>query len=569
MTRQAVVGIDAGTTAVKAVVLAPDGEQLGRARVPLRVAHHGDRVEQDMDEVWSAVCDTVRSALRQAGDGVEIAAVGVTGQGDGAWLVDAGGRPCGPAAIWMDGSAAARVAEWERDGRGALVRGVTGSSLFPGALPVLLEQLEEDRPERLARAVHQLNCKDWIRFRLTGEVATDASEASRTYLDVSTGTYSDALTEALGHQRFRRLLAPVRPPESAAGTVGAEAADATGLPVGVPVAAGLVDAAAAGVGLGAVRPGDAYLIVGTTAFAATVRQESGGSAAEGLITLATGPGGPVLECLAPMAGAPNLDWVRSVTGQQSGDWAEVERQARDAGPGAGGVLYLPYGSPNGERAPFVDRTASASWVGMSVRTTPGQLLRAVYEGIAFTVRECLGEPADGRVLRIAGGSASSDLMCQVLADITGRPVARSGAPELGARGVAALAMVTGGVTGDLGTALTALAGSVDTFAPEPAVRDLHDGQARAFAAARDALRPVWPALRELRSMTGGSASAASGASAGPASRNGSGSGSGTSAGSGSGTSAGSGSSGTSDAAGTSGVFDSSQSAPGADGMESL
>ncbi|MFD0622022.1 FGGY family carbohydrate kinase [Streptomyces sanglieri] len=212
MARQAVVGIDAGTTAVKAVVLAWDGRQLGWARAPLGVTHHGDRVEQDMDEVWSAVRDTVRSAVRQAGDSVEIAAVGVTGQGDGAWLVDADGRPCGPARIWMDGTAADRGARWEADGRGALVHEVTGSSLFPGALPVLLEQLEADYPERLAQAAHHLNCKDWIRFRLTGEVATDASEASRTYLDVAAGKYSDALIEGLGHQRFRRLLAPVLPP---------------------------------------------------------------------------------------------------------------------------------------------------------------------------------------------------------------------------------------------------------------------------------------------------------------------------------------------------------------------
>ncbi|MFJ6141700.1 FGGY family carbohydrate kinase [Kitasatospora sp. NPDC092286] len=501
MTRQAVVGIDAGTTAVKAVVLARSGEQLGWSRVPLRVARHGDRVEQDMDEVWSAVRTTVRESVRQAGDGVEIVAVGVTGQGDGAWLVDAAGHPCGPAVIWMDGRAAGRVARWERDGRAALVRRSTGSALFPGALPVLLEQLAEERPEQVERAAHQLNCKDWIRFRLTGEVATDASEASRTYLDVATGAYSDELIDGLGHQRFRRLLAPVRPPQAAAGTVSAEAADATGLPVGVPVAAGLVDSAAAGVGLGAVRPRDAYLIVGTTAFAGTIHQDSGGCRAEGRITLATGFGRQVIECLAPMTGAPNLDWVRTVTGLETSDWAEVERLARAAGPGAGGVLYLPYGSPSGERAPFVDRAASASWLGMSVRTTPGQLLRAVYEGIAFTLRECLGEPVRGRALRIAGGSASSDLFCQVLADVTGQPVERSTEPELGARGVAALAMVAGGLADDLDAALAALACPAATFRPEPALRDLYDRQARTFAAARDALRPVWPALRELRSPT--------------------------------------------------------------------
>ncbi|MFE5858666.1 FGGY family carbohydrate kinase [Streptomyces sp. NPDC056500] len=501
--RQAVVGIDAGTTAVKAVVLAPDGEQLGWSRAPLTVVHQGDRVEQDMEAVWSAVCDTVRAALRQAGGDIDVTAVGVTGQGDGAWLVDATGLPCGPAAIWMDGTAAARVDQWERDGRGALVRDITGSSLFPGALPVLLEQLEQDHPARLERAAHHLNCKDWIRFRLTGEIATDASEASRTYVDVATGAYSDALIDGLGHQRFRHLLAPVRPPWSTAGTVGVDAAAATGLAPGVPVATGLVDAAAGGLGLGSLRPGDAYLIVGTTAFTATVREGKGRSRSEAAITLATGLGPHVLECLAPMAGAPNLDWVTRVTGLDGSSWAEVEQLARAAGPGAGGVVYLPYGSPHGERAPFVDRTASAAWVGMSIRTTAGQLVRAVYEGIAFTVRECLGETdsVGERVLRIAGGSASSDLLCQILADVVGRPVERSTAPELGARGAAALAMVSGGTVADLDAALMGLSRPVDVFLPDPTARALADRQALTFAAARDALRSVWPSLRELRAST--------------------------------------------------------------------
>lgn len=497
---RAVLGIDAGTTSVKTVVLALDGQILGTSSSTVRIRHpRPEQAEQDMDEVWSAVAATITASCQEAGD-VELVGVAVTGQGDGAWLIDAQGRPAGPALLWLDGRAAHRVADWEGDGRGALVRQVTGSALFPGALPVLLEEIEARDPAVLQQATTHLNCKDWIRFQLTGVRATDPSDASRTYLDVSRGQYSEALITGLGHERFRRLLPPLLAPAAIAGYVTTQAAKRTGLPVGLPVATGMVDTPAGGVGLGVTRPGQAYAILGTTAFVGKVRRGMAAPRALPVFTVALGESDYVVECLVPMNGTPNLDWARTVTRLDTLEWEEVERLVEAQPAGAGGVLYLPYASVSGERAPFVDTNASASWLNLSVRTSAGEMLRAVYEGIALSMRECMDAlgVASTEPVRLCGGGARSALVCQILADVTGRSVERSTFTELGVRGVAALALVATGHAEDLRAALGSFGDTTRRFDPNIEVRALHDSQAAVFTAVRDAIRSQWAPMRDLR-----------------------------------------------------------------------
>lgn len=498
----ALVGIDAGTTAVKTTVLTSDGRELSTARTSVRVQRPArDRAEQSPHEMWDAVVTTVTEALAQAGP-VDVRAVGVTGQGDGAWLLDGDHRPVGPAVLWLDSRATARVRAWEADGRAALVREVTGSSVFPGALPLLLEELAATRPDLLANTRHQANCKDWIRLRLTGVLETDPTEASRTYLDIRTGGYSDALIDRLGHRHFAPLLPPVTP-VNAYRPLSEEAADLLGIPAGTPVATGMMDTAAAGPGLGAVAPGQAYAIIGTTAFLGVGRASAEDLTTSVGISLATGLDGALLECLAPMSGSPNLTWARELVMREGAasadvrDWDAVEAAAREVPPGAGGVLYLPYGAEAGERAPFADVNASAAWLGMSTGTTRAQLLRSVYEGLALALRECQQALEHQGTLRVCGGAASSDLLCQTLADVTQCVVERPLAQEVGTRGAAAIALWAISGAG-LAEASASLLGASDVFRPDPDLATFHDTQFRTFTAVRDALRPGWPALRELR-----------------------------------------------------------------------
>ncbi|MFT4230506.1 MAG: FGGY family carbohydrate kinase [Microbacterium sp.] len=495
----AVLGIDAGTTGVKAVLygLAGDGGAvLATGYRSVAVSRGaGGRAESDPEEIWDAVAGAVRDAVADAG-GDAVAAIGITGQGDGAWLVGPDGRPVRPAALWLDGRGAARVAEWEADGRNAAVIAATGSSIFPGTLPILLEELSADEPDAVVAAAHHLNCKDWIRFRLTGEAATDPSEASRTYLDVGTGEYSDAMVDRLGHEHWRRLLPAVLDPLGVAGRVTPQAARDLGLAAGTPVAAGWVDSAACPVGLGAIDDGAGFIVLGTTATVAVNHAHRRDVRSDVAIVISTGRGTQVIEALSSMTGSPNVDWARRTLGFADRSWDEIEAQLRAVPHGSGGIVYLPYGSPSGERAPFVDTAASASWLGTSVTTTPAELFRAVFEGLAFSMSECLDILGADRVVRICGGGARSNLMCQLLADASGRTVVRAEDDEAGARGAATGALVAAGIAADLPEAVRLLRQPETTFEPRPD-RPLADARA-AFIAVRDAVRPHWGALRALR-----------------------------------------------------------------------
>lgn len=496
-----ILGIDAGTTSVKTVAFTLTGRIVSVARSTVHIERDSaGSAEADMDHIWDAAATTISAVVEELGDS-EVVAIGLTGQGDGAWFVNELGLPLRPAALWLDARASNRLEEWLSDGRAEAVHQATGSPLFPGALPLLVDEISESEPEVRAALAHQLNCKDWLRYKLTGKIATDPSEASRTYLDTSTGAYSEELLVMLGQESLRSNLPEVRDPQSVAGVLDASVARALGLKEGIPVAVGLVDTAAAGVGLGAIEPGQGYAILGTTGFVGVNHASRKDVRTESSIVLATGRGHQVLECLAPMSGTPNLDWVRQCLGLGDFQWQEVEAQAQSVPPGSGGVIYLPYGSPSGERAPFFDSSASASWLGMSVTTTSAELLRSVYEGLAYSLNECINTLGLEGPLPICGGGSDSDLLCSILADVSGREIVRQDDPEVGARGAASLAAVAAGLTVNLPAAVVSLAPRVSVFHPDPERVELYEAAFKTFISVRDALRPQWPHMRSLRTLS--------------------------------------------------------------------
>ncbi len=495
-----VIGVDGGTTAVKAVAFDMTGgvAAVHSERVPVEYGEHG-QAEQDMESIWQAVAECLRQIVAELGDEAQILAVGLTGQGDGLWLLDGDGRPVRKAAIWLDGRAAERVEEWNRSGKAQAVLDTTQTTTFPGLAPVLLEELREAEPDVIARAATLLYCKDWLRYRLTGELSTDFTEASRNFLDVRTASgYSEELARALGMEEAIGLLPPVRPADGFGGRVSASAAAATGLPAGTPVGVGMIDVAVTGNGLGAINNGDGWLILGTTGFVGVLRAAAAARTSENSMVLATGRGTQVLEFFAPMTGTPNLEWIRSTLGLEELTWAEIESMARSVAPGSQGVIYLPYASPGGERAPFQDTAASASWMGMSITTTPAEILRSVYEGVAFSLLECIDVLQVTGELVVSGGGFRSDLMCEILADASGQSVLRQDAPEAGARGAAVLALVSAGVAPDVKTAAGMLATSLSRFEPDSTRRQRYRAVHDVYLQARQAIRPVWPQMRALR-----------------------------------------------------------------------
>jgi xylulokinase len=500
VSREIVLGVDGGTTAVKAVAFDLAGEIITshHESVPVQYGRHGE-AEQDMNLIWEAVADCIREVTDALEPDDTVVSIGLTGQGDGAWLIDEDGEPVRPAATWLDGRAGQRVNRWMRDGRAERVLEVTGTTVFGGLFPVLMEELLEADHERASRATTQFNCKDWIRFKLTGERLTDYTEASRSYLDVrDVSGFSTELAAELGQTDLIGLLPQVRAADAPGGVLSSGAAERVGLPAGTPVGMGMIDVAVTGMGLGTVDDGQGWLILGTTGFVGTLLPEVSRRRSQNSMVLATGRGRQVLEFMAPMTGTPNLDWIRNTLGLAEVPWSEIEQRARASRPGANGVVYLPYASPGGERAPFIDTAASASWMGMSLTTTPEDVLRSVYEGVAFSLADCVRTLDMAGDLVVSGGGFRSDLVCEILADVTGQTVVRQDAPEAGARGAAVLALVSARRFPDLEAASQALACPVERFEPDADRGLIYRATKAVYLQAREAIRPVWPVMRGLR-----------------------------------------------------------------------
>jgi sugar (pentulose or hexulose) kinase len=364
--------------------------------------------------------------------------VGLTGQGDGVWLVDAAARPVRRAVSWMDGRAGDLLDEWTADGVTERVFRRTGSGLFPGSQAPVLAWLDRHEPASLDAAGTAGYCKDVLFQRLTGIRATDASDASAPFLDPRTREYDSAAIEACGLSHRRNLLAPVRDPIPVGET------GAFGLPPGTPVASGPYDLPACAIGAGVGDVGDGLLIIGTT-LACQVVVDSPALDGEPVgVHLAMTEPGRWLRALPAMVGTAGLDWMLSVTG---GTHDEVSALLEASRPGAGGVAVLPYFAPSGERAPFVEPRARAEFSGVSLETTRADLVRATCEGIAYAARHCLEAARLTGEVTVCGGGTKSEAWLALFADVLGRPL-RIATGEVGARGAVLAAAARTGVALD-------------------------------------------------------------------------------------------------------------------------
>ncbi|MFE9018848.1 FGGY family carbohydrate kinase [Streptomyces sp. NPDC007808] len=417
------VGIDVGTSTVKAAAFDHAGRELAVASRPVDLSLHGGVVEQDMDEVYGAVVAVLAEVTARVPEPVELA--GLTGQGDGVWLVDAEGRPVRPAASWMDGRAHELVARWLADGTFETVFRRTGSAMFPGCPGPLLTWLDSHEPKALDAAKAALYCKDMVFQRLTGAgPTTDVSDASMPFLDPRTRTYDNRVVELLGLTRRRGLLAPVSDPIATARTRG------EGLPAGTRISNGPYDLPACALGAGVTSPGDGLLIVGTCLASLVTTTDLDLTGEPAGLYISTDRPGYWLRAMPAMVGTAALDWVLSTTGVRH---EEVDGLLAETPPGANGVRVLPYFAPSGERAPFVEPRLRAELTGVCLESTKADLIRATCEGIGFAARHCLEAAGLTGSLAVCGGGTRSPAWMRLLADVLGRPL-RVVEGEVGARG---------------------------------------------------------------------------------------------------------------------------------------
>lgn len=498
---EVVIGIDSGLSTTKVVVFDAEGTTLGEAsNADERLTPKPRWVERDMDALWETAAATVKQAIAAAGvDADAVMGVAVTAHGDGLYLVDADGRPVRPGINSLDTRTHELLARWTDDGTAEQLLQRSGqepSLPSPGAL---LGWMAEHEPEALERAAWALYCKDWIKLCLTGEVATDPTEASESFTNVETQEYDREVLALYGVGDRADLLPPIVACGETMGTVTDAAAELTGLRPGTPVASGLHDVDASALGSGSVRPGDMTMIAGTYSineFISTEPVRDGRFLTRNFVT----PGQYMHMAVSP-ASATNLDWfvhelardrVERAEREGGSAFAFVDDALAEVEDDDAAVVFLPflYGSPHGA-------AASAGFLGVRGWHGRSHLVRAVLEGVVCNHRthiDHLREHFDITSSTLTGGGARSHRWAQLFADICNLSVRVPAAEEAGALGTAMCAMVAGDLYPDLPTAVEQLTSVAREYEPDPARRDAAEAIYDRYRTTVEQLGPVWERL---------------------------------------------------------------------------
>ena len=462
-----VLGIDVGTGGTRAVVVDEEGHVVAsatEAHAPFASPQAG-WAEQDPGDWWRACALAVRTALEHAG--AQPSAIGLSGQMHGAVVLDEHDEILRPSLIWCDQRTDAECRTIvELVGEAHLIELTANPALTAFTLPKLL-WIRRHEPEAWRRVRTVLLPKDYVRLRLTGEQATDVADASGTLMfDVANRRWSTAMLEAL--EIDERVLARVYESPEVSGRVSAAGAAATGLAEGTPVVAGAGDQAAGAVGMGVVRPGAVSATIGSSGvvFAATDRPQRDPRGRVHTFCHAIPDRWHVMG--VTQAAGLSLRWFADTFDDGVPSYERLSADAAAAPPGADGVLWAPY--LLGERTPHLDPDARAALIGLTAHHTRAHVIRAILEGVAFSLRDTLTIFDEMEVpvhaLRLGGGGARSTLWRQVQADVYGREVEVLEAEEGAAFGAALLAGVGTGVWPSVDAACEATVRVAGRVAPD-------------------------------------------------------------------------------------------------------
>ncbi len=501
------LGIDVGTSGTKSAVFAEDGTLVASATAeyPLYQPHPG-WAEQLPEDWWQGVVASVRAVLQkgQLARGItarDIGGIGLSGQMHGAVLLDADNNVIRPAIIWCDQRSTAQC-DWITASAGTAGRVIelTGNPAMPNFQAKKVLWVRDNEPANYARIARVLLPKDYIRWRLTGEFATEVSDASGTlFLDVAHRRWSDEMLTLLDVPRA--WLPEVFESPVVTGKLSAAAALATRLAPGTPVVGGGGDQAAGAVGNGIVEKGIVSSTIGTSgvvfAFTPDIRADERGRlhsfchAVPGKwhVMGVTQAAGGSMQWFRNNLGAAEVEVAR-LTGRDPYEYLTAE--AATAPPGAEGLVFLPY--LMGERTPHLDPNAKGVFFGLTSRHTKAHLARAVMEGVTFSLKDSLalieGLGIEVSEVRVSGGGTRSRLWRQMQADVFGKECAVVSSTEGPAFGAALLAGVGTGAYQTVEEACRATIRTSDRMAPDAAVQQTYE---RAY----DLYRRLYPALREL------------------------------------------------------------------------
>ena len=501
------LGIDNGNTVSKAALFDLHGKEVAIAscRVDTVFLHPG-WTERDMGMLWQSTASAIREVLAKSGVQPEaIAGIGSTGHGNGIYLLDKSGQPLRNGIQSMDTRATDVINEWKQSGMAEQFFPYTIQSLWPAQPNALLAWIKENEPQNYERIGAILMCKDYIKYRLTGEVSSDYTDMSgSSLLDVRKKCYSRELMALYGLSDVYDALPPLKQSFEVVGQVTRIAAEETGLAMGTAVVGGVFDVDSSAIGCGAVNAGQACIVAGTWSINEVITQEPLVDPNLFMTTLFAAPG-LFLSVEASATSATNLEWfVAQCCGDERGEalrrgisvYEVCSEEVASVAPDSTNIIFHPflYGSN-------VQPTARAGFYGVAGWHTRAHLLRALYEGVVFShlrhIEKLRSAGAQIDSVRLTGGGSRSQVWSQMFADLLQVPIEVSEGTELGARGAALSASIGAGVYRNYSEAAEQAVSIIRVQEAIPANTSLYMARYAEYNHLIEVMQAPWNALNKL------------------------------------------------------------------------
>lgn len=452
-----VIGIDLGTSATKTVLFDELGKTIASSTVeyPMYQPQNG-WAEQDPEDWWNAAVKTLKAVVDNSGvDSSEIVGIGISGQMHGLVMLDEENKVIRNSIIWCDQRTAAECEDIERIiGRERLIE-ITANPALTGFTASKIMWVKKNEPENYAKCRHILLPKDYVRFMLTGEYATEVSDASgMQLLDIKNRCWSDEVLEKLSIDKS--MLGKVYESPEITGYITDDVAKITGLKAGTPVVGGAGDNAAAAVGTGTVNDGEAFTTIGTSGVVYAHTKNMAIDKKGRVHTFCCAVPGEWHVMGVTQGAGLSLKWfkeefccdiIEKAKAENENPYKLMDDMAEKSGISARKLLFMPY--LMGERTPHLDPKARGAFIGLSAIHNRYDMIRAVMEGVTYSLKDCLSVLEEMGVnpekMLACGGGGTSPLWRQMLADVYGMSVSTVDSKEGPALGVAILAMVGAGI----------------------------------------------------------------------------------------------------------------------------
>lgn len=439
------LGIDLGTSSVKcAIVEAQSLKIVATTSQEYSLSYpQSGYVEQSPQEWWSATISAVRAVMQKA-EIMQITGIGYSGQMHGTILLDIDGELLHPAIIWADQRSDDILPELLNTVGKDTYISTTGTAPTTGFMASTLFWLKQNQPDLLERVAHVILPKDFIRYKMTGQIATDVSDAASTgLLDIRQGDWAYNIIEKMGLPS--KIFPKVVQSYAIAGNLIKTASEALNVTQGVPIVAGCADQPAQAIGNGILSVGRASITSGSGGqIFIPIHPDNEQLKIDNRIHIFNHATTGWYALGAILSAGLALRWLRDLLGLADvpDAYAQLESLANEIPAGSEGLLFLPY--LNGERTPHMDASARGAFIGLTSRHTQGHLARAVMEGVAFALRQAFDvcasvTPHEIETLIGAGGGVGSDLWRQIIVDVLNKPIQLSTQIEQGALGASALA----------------------------------------------------------------------------------------------------------------------------------